>query len=96
MNGTTLHCTDVESINEELMLRLSEQYGTVLGSNALIKELGYPTPASFQQALARGTVPVPIFKLQHRRGSFALTRDVALWLSTQRATAINVKSPSAG
>ncbi|UNV90450.1 MULTISPECIES: hypothetical protein [unclassified Comamonas] len=95
MNSTTLHCTDVESINEELMLRLSEQYGTVLGSNALIKELGYPTPASFQQALARGTVPVPIFKLQHRRGSFALTRDVALWLSTQRATAINVKGPSA-
>ena len=88
MNSTVLESTEVQRVADELAQRLSEQYGTVLGSNALIKELGYPSAASFQQALARGVVPVPIFKLQHRRGSFALTRDVAMWLSRQRSLAM--------
>lgn len=96
MSSTTTECADIESVNAELIQRLSEKYGTMLGSSALIKELAYPSPAAFQQALVRGAVPVPVFKVQQRRGSFALTRDVALWLSTQRAMAINSKSSSNG
>ena len=88
MDHTALESTDVQCVADELAQRLSERYGTVLGSNALIKELAYPSAASFQQALARGAVPVPIFKLQHRRGSFALTRDVAMWLSRQRSLSL--------
>jgi len=63
----------------------------MLGSAALIKELSYPSAASFQRALARGIVPVPVFKIEHRRGSFALARDVAEWLSRQRAQASSSK-----
>lgn len=91
MDQTVLQPTDIERVADELTKRLSEQYGTVLGSNALIKELGYPSAASFQQAMARGVMVVPIFKLQHRRGSFALTRDVAMWLSRQRSLALTEK-----
>ncbi|BBB58465.1 hypothetical protein UNDKW_0192 [Undibacterium sp. KW1] len=75
-------------VADELLQTLSNRYGSVLSSKALIKELGYPSAASFHQALARGTVPVPIFKIEHRRGSFALSLDVATWLSRQRAQAI--------
>lgn len=87
MSTTTPELTDVQQVAEELVRRLSAQYGTVLSSNALIKELGYPSAAAFQQALARGVMPVPVFKLEHRRGSFALTQDVAMWLSRQRSLA---------
>ncbi|WP_295994974.1 hypothetical protein [Rugamonas sp.] len=80
--------TDTRQIAEELSARLQSQYGSVLGSTALTKELGYQSSASFQRALSRGTVPVPIFKIQHRRGSFALAIDVATWLSHQRAQAV--------
>lgn len=91
MNNLALDSTDVQSVAEELVQRLSDKYGAVLSSRALIKELGYPSAASFQQALARGAVPVPIFKIEHRRGSFALTRDVAIWLSHQRTLAMRNK-----
>lgn len=88
MTNAVLDDTDVQQIAGELSGRLTEQYGAVLGSTALIKELGYPSSGSFHQALARGTVPVPVFKIEHRRGSFALARDVAAWLSRQRAQAL--------
>lgn len=88
MTNATLDETDVQQITDELSKRLTTQYGAVLGSTALTKELGYPSSGSFQQALGRGTVPVPVFKIAHRRGSFALARDVAAWLSRQRAQAL--------
>jgi hypothetical protein len=91
MNQINLEINEVQVVAEELATRLTSQYGSVLGSTALIKELGYPSAASFQQALTRCTVPVPVFELPHRRGSFALSRDVALWLSHQRAQAIAAK-----
>lgn len=91
MDNLVLDSTDVQSVAEELVQRLSDKYGAVLSSKALVKELGYPSAASFQQALARGAVPVPIFKIEHRRGSFALTRDVAIWLSHQRTLAMTNK-----
>ncbi|MEJ1129073.1 helix-turn-helix transcriptional regulator [Variovorax sp. CCNWLW225] len=42
--------------------------------------LGYPTPGAFRQAAHRGRVPVPLVVLPHRRGRFALRRDVASWI----------------
>ena len=83
--------TETNDIADELTSALTAQYGSVLGSTALIKELGYPSATAFQQALSRGTLPIPVFKIQHRRGSFALARDVAVWPSKQRANAIRVK-----
>ncbi len=80
--------TEVRKVAEEMTTRMEAQYGPLLSSTALIKVLGYPSPESFQQALHRGTVPVPVFRIQHRRGSFALVQDVAKWLSEQRAQAV--------
>ncbi|WP_222612698.1 hypothetical protein [Undibacterium rugosum] len=88
MDNQKIESHKAQCVAEELLECLSERYGAVLSSRALIKELGYPSAASFQQALARGAVPVPIFKIEHRRGSFALARDVAIWLSQKRTIAI--------
>lgn len=63
------------------------QYGPLLGGSDLTKALGYPTMRAFQQAVTRGTVDVPVFGIEKRRGKFALARDVAQWLAKQRGTA---------
>lgn len=88
MGNQEIELHRVQCVADELLQSLSDRYGAVLSSRGLIKELGYPSAASFHQALARGTVPVPIFKIEHRRGSFALSLDVATWLSRQRAQAV--------
>jgi len=88
MNELTPTELDVQQLANELSESLSAKYGPILGSSSLVKALGYPSSGSFYQALSRGTVPVPVFRIDNRRGSFALTRDVALWLSKKRAQAI--------
>jgi hypothetical protein len=64
--------------------QLMDQYGPLLGGGDLPKALGYPTMRAFQQAIVRGTIDVPIFAIEKRRGKFALVRDVATWLAKQR------------
>jgi hypothetical protein len=67
---------------------LSERYGSsLLGGEALRKELGYPSYEALRQALSRGTVPVSVFTIAHRRGKFALVKDVAAWLARVRKSA---------
>lgn len=71
---------------------LVDRYGPVIGGGQLSEVLGYPTLGAFRQSLARGTVPVPVFDIAHRRGRFALTRDIAIWLADRRNTAITDKT----
>lgn len=60
----------------------------MLGGAALCRALGFPTAAAMRQAVSRGRVPVPLFEIEKRRGRFALTRDVALWLARCRANGL--------
>lgn len=73
---------------EDLLIKLhdglSRQYGEVLASADLVKVLGYRSSGAFRQAMVRGTVPVPLFTIPHRRGHFALALDVAAWMCQQR------------
>lgn len=78
---------EIQSLTQELTRELTAEYGPMLGSDTLFKVLGYRSPGAFQQALTRGTIPVPVFRIERRRGCFALTREVAQWLSDQRAKA---------
>lgn len=55
-------------------------YDGIVGGAQLTRVLGYPSQAAFRQAVARGRVPVPVFTIDGRRGKFARTRDIALWL----------------
>jgi len=72
------------ALAEALEKDLLGQYGPMLTGDSLKKALGYPTMDALRQAMFRGTVPVPIFRLKNRRGSFALVKDVASWLAKER------------
>lgn len=73
-----------DSLLTRLHGELVRQYGPLLQSADLVKVFGYRTSGAFRQAMARGTVPVPLFTIAHRRGHFALTLDVATWMVRQR------------
>jgi len=82
-----MDCSESKNIDlvAEIESNLIAEYGPILNSSVLWKILGYRTNAAFRQALVRKTVPVSIHKIKNRRGSFALSHDVAVWLSTLRA-----------
>lgn len=67
---------------EAAMLR--EVGGPALTGERLFRAMAYPSQQALRQAIARGTVPVPVFPLENRRGSFALVADVARWLAEKR------------
>jgi len=79
---TTL--TDFLALSFELEQQLTARYGVMLGSKDLWRELGFRSPSAFRQALARGTLDVPVFEVQNRRGRFALASEVANWIARQR------------
>lgn len=75
-------------INNDLASQLEAdmhvKYGFMVSGEELSQILGYPTRAAFRQAIVRGTVPIPVFKLPNRRGRFALVKDISLFLVAQR------------
>lgn len=75
---------DIEALASELEDDLVDRYGLMLGSNALSRELGYASHEAFRKAKQRGRIEVPLFDVPNRRGSFALTKEVATWIAKQR------------
>ena len=69
------------------------EYGPLLGGKELRNALGYSSPAAFWQARRRGNILVRTFRIEGRRGTFALTTDVARWL---RDTASSCSADHAG
>lgn len=69
---------------QNLEALIVEKYGVVLTGRSLMRVLGYPSLEALRQAIRRGTVPIPVFPLPHRRGKGALASDAARWLATQR------------
>lgn len=69
-----------DSIRNELL----KEHGVLLGGKNLTHQLGFPTSSAFRKAKSRGVLPVQVFELENKRGCFALTDDLAIWLSDQR------------
>lgn len=78
---------EVTELSRALEAELLAVHGPMVGGNALSAALGFRTNSAFRQALVRKIVPVPVFSIKHRRGKFALTREVAHWIAEQRQTA---------
>lgn len=74
----------IEILTEELSRDLLLRYGPMLSGKELLQALGYKTADAFRQALSRDLIGVPVFTIAHRRGKFALSKDVAHWLARQR------------
>ena len=60
---------------------LLERWGPLIHGAALVRALGYPSAAALRQSVGRGSAPEILFRIPGRRGHFALTWEVARWLS---------------
>jgi len=77
---------------KELEQDLVDKYGHTLSGDDLQRTLGFPTLSALRQAINRKQIPIPIFTIKHRKGKFALAKDVANWLAYQRESAnVNVR-----
>jgi len=76
-----------EALAELLEQELMGKYGPLISNDDLRQALGFASNDAFRQALARKTMPIPVFPLPNRRGKYALVKDLALWLSRQREAA---------
>lgn len=75
---------------------LLQRYGPVVGQDELRQALGYSSQDAFRQALARGRLPVPVFSIAGRRGKYALSKDIALWLAQLRHAAMSGQAAGGG
>lgn len=80
---------EIESLSIILERDLINRYGPIIGRDDLRKALGYKTDDAFRQALSRNTIPIPVFEIEHRKGKFALVKDLAVWLEAMRNNAKN-------
>lgn len=86
----------IYELEKSLEADLLSRHGPLITGDALYAALGYVSKAAFRQSLVRKTVPVPIFELEHRRGKFALVKDVARYLAEQRYQAMFNDQPEGG
>ena len=77
----------IETLAGELERQLTAQYGRMLGSGDLWRELGFASPGAFRKSLTRGSLMIPLFEIEGRRGRYALARDIAAWIAKQRLSA---------
>ena len=61
--------------------RLLETHGPLMTGAALWHALGFSSAASFRKARSRGQIGIDVFRVKHRRGSFAYTCEVGRWLA---------------
>lgn len=73
----------IDDLARQIEQQLLPLYGPMLTGKPLAQALGYPSQDALRHDMARKAMPVPVFSI-HKRGKFALVRDVALWIATAR------------
>ncbi|MEZ5616439.1 MAG: hypothetical protein C3F19_11425 [Rhodocyclales bacterium] len=68
----------------DLAEKMLKEFGPLMGGEDLRRALGYRTSAALARAARMGAVGVAVFDIPNRRGKFALTVDVAAWLTSLR------------
>lgn len=86
--------TEIDGLAGSLEQDLLKRYGPMIGQDDLRQALGYASLAAFRQAYCRGQVPVPVFAISHRRGKYALVKDLALWLASLRPAVGDADRPT--
>ena len=71
---------DGHAQNSALYEDLINRHGPLLSGRDLVRALGFRNAAALRQARLRGNIAVPTFSLPNRKGTFAMTQDVANWL----------------
>lgn len=57
-------------------------HGELMDSQALAALFKFGSDRSFRRSASKGALPVSVFRVPGRRGWFARTRDVGLWLAS--------------
>lgn len=79
---------EILKLAHELEADLYRLYQTpMLSGSNLQKALGFSSINGYRQAQTRKKLPIPVFQLENRRGSYALVKDVAFWLAEQSVLA---------
>lgn len=73
-----------EELIDVLRQDLMTQFGPVIGGDDLRQVLGYKSGAAFRLALKQNNITLQVFNIKKRRGRFALTIDIAIWLADQK------------
>lgn len=71
--------------SNKLTHQLLVRFGPILGGRDLYFALGFKTYSAFHRSQTRGELGVHVFTLPRRRGWFALTSEVADWLTLLHA-----------
>ncbi|GAA5134760.1 hypothetical protein [Thalassotalea piscium] len=76
--------TEKQELAKALEADLLKLHGSsILTLKQLHRALNYRSVDAVKQAILRGVFPVHTFEMPHRRGKFALIKDVAQFLAEQ-------------
>ncbi|WP_223789934.1 hypothetical protein [Marinicella meishanensis] len=64
--------------------KLIAEYGILISGEPLSKALGFKSIAAFRKAIERGTIELPIMTFKNRKGKYAVSSDVAEWITNNR------------
>lgn len=79
---------------DQLRSELLERHGALVGGPDLTKLLGFKTYAAFYRTWRAGELGVQVFHIPGRRGLFALTQDVAAWMSQLAHPTVPAENPN--
>lgn len=91
-----MDCDAPEVLTASFAAELLRAHGELLSPAVLPAVLGFSSVDAYRRALARKKLPVPVFKIEHRRGHYAFTRDVAAWLARQYGLVGSASSAALG
>ncbi|MFT7776614.1 hypothetical protein [Roseateles sp.] len=74
------HDERARDAERDVAAHLMQQYGPLLGRDALTKVLGFPSVEAFDRYVQRGHLALRLARPPNRRGVFALAPDVARYL----------------
>ena len=66
---------------DELFTILFKEHGPLISGADLWRIMGFKSADAFRQAKAQNRLEVSVFSVANRRGTFAYTMDVWVWLT---------------
>lgn len=75
---------NIESLALDLEKELLDMHGPLISGIELARALGFNSLAAFRQSISRNQAGVHVFTIKKRKGKFALVKEVARWLASQR------------